>query len=69
MVVHIFPRHLRKENDKKRFKKLFFQKPLIEGQIMQKGQNDTCIQIQAQNSMYNVLEERVEKGNRGTNGE
>jgi hypothetical protein len=48
MVVHIFPRHHKKENDKKRFKKLFFQKPLIEGQIMQKGQNDTCIQIQAQ---------------------
>jgi hypothetical protein len=75
MVVHIFPRHLRKENDKKRFKKprVFFQKPLIEGQIKQwsneKGQNDTCIQIQAQYSMYNVLEERVEKGNRGTNGE
>jgi hypothetical protein len=37
MVVHIFPRHLRKENDKKRFKKprVFFQKPLIEGQIKQ----------------------------------
>ena len=36
---------------------------------MQQGQNDTCIQIQAPNSIYNVLEERVEKGNKGTNGE